>query len=388
MQLNSGLHLAYCTNVHRAESWAETFDALQRYTLAVRDRVCPRAPYGIGLRLSNRAAHELSEHERFLEFQRWLGRNNCYVFTFNGFAYGPSRGLLNKEYAYSPDWSKPERLEYTNLLFDLLSNLLPVGVAGSVSTLPGSFKGFHPQPDEMKQIRANVWRCVEHIARVSEQTGRQLSLGLEPEPLCLLESSAETLHAFDRLRAEHPRDERLARHLGVNYDTCHFAVEFEEPQNALACLVHHGIKICKIHLSSALKISPTPAARAELKQFTDGAYLHQVVVRDAAGGRKIFHDIGEALALEPAEAEPQSEWRVHLPVPMYAPPAPPFDHTNEHLLGVLDLLATAPELCPHLEIETDTWNVLPPELQSRPVVEQIAAECDWTLARLKERGLC
>ena len=39
MQLNHGLHLAYCTNIHRGESWAQTFDTLQKYTLAVRDRV-------------------------------------------------------------------------------------------------------------------------------------------------------------------------------------------------------------------------------------------------------------------------------------------------------------------------------------------------------------
>ena len=50
MKLNHGLHLAYCTNIHRGETWADTFAALQTYTLAVRDRVCPRAPYGIGLR--------------------------------------------------------------------------------------------------------------------------------------------------------------------------------------------------------------------------------------------------------------------------------------------------------------------------------------------------
>ena len=88
-----------------------------------------------------------------------------------------------------------------------------------------------------------------------------MHLGLEPEPLCLLESSGETIQLFDRLRIEHPRDPRLAEHLGVNYDTCHFAVNFEEPQNALPCLCQHGIKISKIHLSSALKVQPTAETR-------------------------------------------------------------------------------------------------------------------------------
>ena len=63
-----------------------------------------------------------------------------------------------------------------------------------------------------------------------------MHLGVEPEPLGLFENSAETAGFFDRLREEHPRDERLEEHLGVNYDTCHFAVEFEEPEAAIAVL--------------------------------------------------------------------------------------------------------------------------------------------------------
>ena len=58
MKLSAGLHLAYCTNVHRGETWAETFDSLNQYTLRVRERVCPKQPYGIGLRLSQQAAEE------------------------------------------------------------------------------------------------------------------------------------------------------------------------------------------------------------------------------------------------------------------------------------------------------------------------------------------
>jgi hypothetical protein len=34
-----------------------------------------------------------------------------------------------------------------------------------------------------------------------------------------------------------------------------------------------------------------------------------------------------------------------------------------------------------------TWDVLPPELKARGLVEQLAAEYDWTRARMKERGL-
>jgi hypothetical protein len=402
MKLSAGLHLAYCTNVHRGETWAETFESLNNYTLRVRDRVCPNRPYGIGLRLSNRAAHELSDRAAFLDFQRWLGRNQCYVFTINGFPFGQFHGTRIKEQVYEPDWSSPERLEYTKVLFDLLAQLVPAGVEGSVSTLPCSFKGFYLHADDLKVVRNNIWRCVEHIARVSEQTGRKMHLGVEPEPLCVLESSGETIQFFDRIRAEHPRDPRLAEHLGVNYDTCHFAVEFEEPQNALPCLIQHGIKISKIHVSSALKVRPTAAAREALAAFADDVYLHQVVVRRSDGQRFIYPDLHPALTGEAQEPEdalaagnarsggdnPQlPEWRIHFHIPLHCPPTPLFENTGDHILGILDLLGANPEICSHLEMETYTWEVLPPELKVGDVVDQLAAEYDWTLARLAERGL-
>jgi len=391
MQLNHSLQLAYCTNIHRGESWAETFSALHNHALAVRDKVCPQKPFALGLRLSARAAAELSNPGTLRQFRRWLDQQTCYVFTINGFPYGKFHGARVKEQVYRPDWTLPERVAYTNLLFDLLAELLPPGIEGSVSTLPGTFKGFHPTAEALKTIRQNLWRSVEHIAMVSAKTGRKLHLGLEPEPLCLLENSAETILFFDQLHDEHPRDERLAEHLGVNYDTCHFAVEFEEPQDALGGLVDHGIKISKIHLSSALKVAPISAAREALKKFSDDVYLHQVVARDPAGQQTIFTDLPDALALAnrqlaSGDAE-QSEWRIHFHVPLHAPAMPPFANTNNHLLGVLDRLARAPELCSHLEMETYTWEVLPPELKSQNVVDQLAAEYEWTLARLNERGL-
>jgi hypothetical protein len=388
MKLNAGLHLAYCTNVHRGETWAETFESLNKYALRVRERVCPKQPYAIGLRLSNLAAHELAERNTLLEFQRWLAKNRCYVFTINGFPFGRFHGGKVKDSVYTPDWTSPERLAYTNLLFDLLARFTPEGVEASVSTLPCSFKGFPLRGEDLKKIRDNIWHCVEHIARLSQQTGRKMHLGLEPEPLCLLESSGETIQFFDRMRAEHPHDPRLMEHLGVNYDTCHFAVEFEEPQNALGCLIQRGIKISKLHLSSALKVRPTAETREALAAFADDVYLHQVVVCRADGQRCIYRDLDEALAGEPMDEEAESaEWRIHFHVPLHSSPTELFDTTADHILGALDLLAANPEICTHLEMETYTWEVLPSELKNRDVVDQLAAEYEWTLGHLRDRGL-
>jgi hypothetical protein len=384
VKLKHDLHLAYCTNIHRGETWAETLAALQEYTLAVRDRVCPGKPNAIGLRLSDLASRELSQPPALLEFRRWLDRNNCYIFTINGFPYGRFHGQRVKEQVYRPDWTSDDRVNYTNRLFDLLGQLVPLGIEGSVSTVPGSFKEFITTDDQLRLIRANIFRCVGHIERVSRQTGRRLHLGLEPEPLGLLETTAETLGFFDRLRAEHPKDSRLAEFLGVNYDTCHLAVEFENPAGSLAQLRRHDVKISKLHLSSALKLRPTPEALAALAAFADDTYLHQVVSRAADGKLTRHKDLDVALA---GPKSPAEEWRIHFHIPLHSPPAAWFDNTTDHLLGVLDVLQADPHLCSHLEMETYTWEVMPPELKSRSVVAQLASEYDWCLDALRARGL-
>lgn len=385
MRLPHGHHLGYCTNIHRGESWAETFSALQSHALAVRERVCPREPFGIGLRLSALASRELSDPATLLDFQRWLEKRQCYVFTINGFPFGQFHGTRVKEQVYHPDWTTPQRVAYTNRLFDLLAQLLPAGISGSVSTLPGAFKESIRHAEAAKQVRDHIWHSVEHAARLSAETDRKLYLALEPEPLCLLESTGEVIQFFDCLRAEHPGDERLG-FLGVNYDTCHLAVEFEEAANALATLQFHHIPISKIHLSNALSIHPTPEVLQALRAFADDVYLHQTVIRSEDGSRIIYRDL--TVALDGASPpNPSDEWRIHFHIPLHSPPSGLFNNTAAHLLQTLDVLAADPGRCPHLEMETYTWEVLPADLKYRSVEDQLVAEYDWVLAALRERGL-
>jgi sugar phosphate isomerase/epimerase len=388
MNLAHGLHLAYCTNVHPGENWAETLAALERWTLRVKEQIAPNSAYAIGLRLSDQASRELVDPARLLAFQRWLERHQCYVFTINGFPFGRFHDTRVKEEVYRPDWTDPLRLEYTNRLFDLLVELLPPGLEGSVSTLPGSFKEFIRAPEQEEVIRDNVWCCVEHIARTCERTGRQMHLGLEPEPLGMFENTQETVRFFDRLREEHPRDPRLEAHLGVNYDTCHLAVEYEEPEDALARFQQHGIRLSKIHLSNALKLRPTQAALGRLASFAEGVYLHQVIARRPDGSLARFKDLDVALAQASGASDgPDEEWRVHFHIPLHSAPPAEFQSTSDHILGLLQVLAKQPQLCTHLEMETYTWAVLPEPLKSRDVCQQIVSEYQWMLARLVECGL-
>ena len=384
MKLSHGLHLAYCTNIHRGETWPETFDALQRHTLAVRDRVARGEPYAIGLRLSDQASRELSESKTLADFRRWLDQENCYVFTINGFPYGKFHGTRVKEQVYAPDWTTRDRLEFTLRLFEILSQLVPSGIEGSVSTVPCSFKEFIKSDEQVEAMRDNLWRCVDGIADISERTGRMLHLGLEPEPLCYLETSAETVLFFQQMRADREFDERLSRHLGVNYDTCHLACEFEEPSHAIAQFRQNNIRISKLHLSSALKVLPTADTRAALRGFADDVYFHQVIERRPDATLHRYRDLDVALASPPAN-DPR-EWRIHFHIPLHSKPTPVFNNTADHIAGVLQELKEHPKLCQHLEMETYTWEVMPAEMKNRDVVDQLASEYDWTLAQLAQYG--
>jgi hypothetical protein len=387
MKAGPGLHLAYCTNVHRGETWAETLAALERHTLPVRRRVAPGRSYAIGLRLGQRAAAELARPEALLAFQRWLERHDCYVFTVNGFPYGSFHGTRVKEQVYAPDWSTPERVAYTRQLFELLCQLAPAGAACSVSTVPASFKGFvAAEPERLSAIHSNLTACARQIADLAEKTGRDLHLGLEPEPLCLIETSAETVAFFDAWRDSDPAVDPLLRHVGVNYDCCHLAVEFETAAAALDRIVAAGLRLSKLHLSSALRVRPDAAGRAALAAFVEPVYLHQVVVGSAAGGvRRRYVDLPDALA-DATPVQPGDEWRVHFHVPLHAAPGEPFHDTRDHLLEALDWLKAHPGACTHLEMETYTWEVLPPGWRL-PIEDQLVREYAWTLEAMAGRGL-
>lgn len=389
MLLDHGIHLGYCTNIHRGETWEETWNGLKNYTLRVKDRVSGGKPYGIGLRLSQQAAMELSAPGKIDEFKAWLDANGCYVFTINGFPYGSFHGTRVKEHVFKPDWSTPERLAYTNLLFDILAQLLPPGVSGSVSTLPGSHKTFGVGADEMQAIFTNLRLCREHIEKVAVKSGHDLHLGMEPEPLGLFETSGETLKFFGLYFDRNPQDRDFFKFVGLNYDTCHLAIEFEDAKNALDRLDSSGIRISKLHFSSALKLKPTLENVDKLRAFDEPVYFHQVI---ASYGKdeplRRFKDLPDALQFaQSSTTSLGEEWRVHFHIPIHAQPGDGFDSTRDHLTDAMDWLAANPTKCQHIEMETYTWEVLPQEMRSGDVADQLVKEYEWTLGEMRSREL-
>lgn len=374
-------HLAYCTNIHPAESWEETDRVLRGDVLAVRDelrrggQLGADEPFAIGLRLSARAARELLDGDRIDRFRGWLEEANTYVFTINGFPFGDFHGTRVKEKVFQPDWTDPRRVEYTMDLFRILARIAKPGTGASVSTLPGSHKSFAADEPVILRHLAEVAIWIDDLA---DKTGTDFHLGLEPEPLGHFENTVETLAFFERLRDAAPDRGAVERRIGVNYDACHFAIEFDSAAVSLDALRDAGIRISKIHLSSALALDPRdPAAIEAIRAFDEPTYFHQTLALTAGGAVRRFADLPEFLA---ADRTGLAEARVHFHIPLDAEPAPPLGSTIAHVEEVLKWRRAHPEECGHYEIETYTWGVLPAELR-RPVAEQIAGEYRWVLAR-------
>ena len=387
MKLSNQAHLAYCTNVHRGNSWQETFDSLENYVMKVREGVAPEERFAIGLRLGADAARELADPRKLYEFRKWLDQKNAYVFTINGFPYGNFHGSRVKEEVYRPDWTTDERLDYTLLLFSILEKLLEPGEEGSVSTLPGSFKEFLPNQEIPDILLQKVDACALEIEKLADSKNLDLHLGMEPEPLGLFETTPETVSFFDRLLDKGTDEEIIRKRIGVNYDCCHLAIEFEDAHEGLDSLVKNGIRLSKLHLSSALSAKPTENNLLRLKDFIEPVYLHQVTLgKDGQCIRRI-KDLDTALEMQMAGNLPEAdEWRIHFHVPLHASPGGDMGDTRLHVIDTLFWLSKNPNACRHLEMETYTWEVLPEKLQAGTVVEQVGKEYQWTLEQMDKIG--
>lgn len=387
--------LTYCTNVHPGESLAEVRALVRTHVTAVKRAVAPTTPFGVGLRLSAAAAAELQRPEELSRFAAELSEAGLYGFTINGFPYGAFHGTRVKEAVYLPDWRAPERVRYTQQLAHILAELLPQGVSGSISTVPGCFKPNATTPAAEREMAFALVDVVAVLVDLARSKGRHIALALEPEPECFLETTDEAVRFFEQrllgretlARLEDVADlepqkaERvLRRHLGVCLDTCHASVEFEAPVDAYRKLEAAGISVPKVQLSAGLRIPRmTPEARARLQDFAEGVYLHQTVVQSQEGLHR-YLDLPEALASAP---ELDAEWRVHFHVPIFLRELGPFESTQPDLLPLLAALAKAPR-CPHLEVETYTWDVLPEELRSAPLDQAIARELRFVLDSLRD----
>ncbi len=388
-------HLTYCTNIHAGESWSDIASSLAHHLPSIKAAVAPNSQMGLGLRLSGIAADALVEPATLDVFKRFLAEAGVYVFTINAFPYGPFHGVRVKEEVYQPDWTTAERLRFTNRAADILAALLPDGLTGSVSTVPGTFKPLASAPGAVEAMTQNYVDHAAHLVRLERATGKHIAVSIEPEPFCFLETIEETVRYFAEHLFAPAACARLAeatgldagaarvalgRHLGVCYDVCHAAVEFEDPLASLRALDDAGIAITKLQLSSALAVPEVmPGSEALLRRFDEGVYLHQTIERRA--GRLTRHlDLQEAFAAL-RRGEAGGEWRVHCHVPVFLETLDRLGTTQGFLVEILDECRKR-LVSPHLEAETYTWDVLPPAFAGEDKAASIARELNWVKERL------
>ena len=397
MRIAPDLHLTYCTNIHAGNGLETVVASVQRYGKLLKAALSPDAPFGIGLRLSGTESQEAREARGVALLRDVLEREGLYVFTMNGFPYGPFHDRPIKDDVHRPDWRDPERIRYTLRLAHILSDLLPTGIEGGISTSPLSYKPW------LGVVSRETWTTfVRHLVEVvaelvdiREQTEQLIHLDIEPEPDGLLETSSELATFFNdwllpvggRLLGEQlgtsaeTAEALLLEHVRVCLDTCHVAVAFESVREVLQRYRSHHIRVGKIQISSAIKVTlddERDVVESALAPFIEPVYLHQVVQRNHDGTFKAYRDLDEALPHIYDECA--AEWRIHYHVPIFLGTYGCVHSTRDTIEDTFSLLDSIPHV-QHLEIETYTWGVLPSHLK-RPLAASIQREFEWVQTAL------
>lgn len=374
----STLPLSYCTNVHPGRDLSEVIEGLQSFAAPIAQIF--DGPLAVGLWFADSVSRELSTSDAAIDrLRQELDRLALSCHTLNAFPFGDFHSQSVKERVYLPDWSTSERLDYTLRCARLLAKLIPEGREGSISTLPLGFKPASTPSGFLENCIANIIELAQGLDELHSETGRIIRLAIEPEPYCLLETTPEVVAFFTQLRERadlQGQRDAFDQHIGLCYDVCHQAVEFEDEAESISALRQADIRINKVQISCAIEL-PHPQenleARTALAKFAEPRYMHQTFARDSAGRTHHIPDLTNEFCLQPPTEFANAEaWRVHFHVPVNETALGPLATTRPQLESALASIAQL-DYAPHLEVETYTWNVLPGS-KSVTVVEGIAAE--------------
>ncbi|WP_242202759.1 metabolite traffic protein EboE [Aestuariivivens insulae] len=401
MRIGENAHLTYCTNIHSGETWEEVFHNIKHYTLNVKKELSQDAPFGIGLRLSQKSASTLLERSNLDDFKNWLERENLYVFTINGFPYGAFHNVVIKDQVHTPDWTTSERLAYTCDLMTILAELLPENMDGSVSTSPLSYKYWFKDQESVdtakKDACASLAKIVAQLVGIKNATGKLLHLDLEPEPDGFLENTQEVIDFFKdyllkvgvlelqkQLKcSEETAKQHLLLHIQICYDVCHFALAYESPEHVISNLQKEGINIGKVQISAAIKCKrssnvPINIQQKHLRQFDEPTYLHQSVIKLDDGKLLHFSDLSEGI--QTMAHKDFKELRTHFHVPIFLSNFDVLQSTQNDIIKALKLWKQK-AYSNHLEVETYTWSILPKALQTS-LTASISRELEWVQKQL------
>jgi len=437
--------LTYCTNVHPGESTEELLANIENFIGPVRKRR-GLDEMAVGIWFSARAAEELQEPANRYRLKSALGEAGLWPTSINGFPFGNFHRERLKEAVYEPSWDDPERLQYTLNLAELAGFLLSDAPNPfrrcAISTVPLGFA------EGWTDFRTR--RCIQHLLQAEEALGRlsassgvELQLCLEMEPGCALEHTDQVLKFWQDLKMAANTIELSVSRLGLCYDICHQAVQFEDITASLQSLQKAGVPVFKYQVSSAIEMraatSDGSLIQQRLQPFCDARYLHQtnVLTLDGtlddwrqpgrAGGNpapRFFLDLDQALQANTVQSRPDNQvWRIHYHVPVhlesldasdmrqreseareergnYETAMDPVDGGSEPeilfttqaaIREALEFLSQQrdSDTRPVLEVETYTWNVLPEHIRARyaNIVDAVVLELQWLENELLQQEL-
>ncbi|HEY7458722.1 MAG TPA: metabolite traffic protein EboE [Xanthobacteraceae bacterium] len=397
MDLGNGLgHLSYSTLVHPADDWEQIWQSLNTYVPKVKERFAGNKRFGVSLRLSAKSAETLAKSKAERDkLRKFLDDGNMYLYTVNAFPYGAFKGTVVKEQVYEPDWRSEERTQYTINVANVLADVAPAEVLPSIQTAPLGFKPRVTGPDIVASYTDHILRVAKHLVELEDKTGVTVTLGLEPEPYCFLETTDETVDYFTNHLYSGASVEKFAkmsglpiaeaisalrRHVGIVYDICHLAVEYEDITQSLQKLVNAGVPIVKLQEAAALHIPEvTQSVVDTLKRYSKTIYLTQTIEKKDGKFTK-YLNLEDAFAAWDKNPGPR-EWRTHIHVPVFLEDLGQFRTTRFAIADALKFHKQKP-LSRQLEIETYTWDMLPDNLKTGDIVEYVCRELEWVRGQL------
>lgn len=382
--------LAFCSNLLPEEDLDGLGRHLAAFGRAVRqglgwDRL------GVDLRLGSRAIAEAGDPRARERFRARLDAAGLVVTTINAFPLEAFQAPVVKAAAYRPDWSTARRQGETLALLPIVLALCPSSRV-TISTVPGSYRPWYGPGNDPAVVAAAWGRWAAAAWRHHHNHGQTVVLCPEPEPRCLLETTAETAAFWSRFLAttgtaaasralgspERGR-QAVADHLAVCYDTCHQAVGFEAPAAAIERLTAAGARPLKVQVSAApaAETLPDRAAIAALAAMAEPRFLHQTNLETTTGLVRLDDLDGLVAAVE--QHRPQRV-RSHFHVPLHRPPVHP-GLSSTAAEGLAAARAARRAGAWHLGVETYTWSVLADETGAR---DGTIAELAWLAAGLAD----
>ncbi|MBN1441054.1 MAG: metabolite traffic protein EboE [Planctomycetes bacterium] len=384
--------LGYSTNVHRGETLEQIYRFLRDYTIPVKERVFGREPAGLELRLGIGGARDLRAAGARRRFGEFLAERGLKLFSINAYPLLDYHARRVKEKVYEPSWTEDSRARWTIAIARIFADLLPPGVEGSISTLGGAYRRKGQDLRTLRRIAARYLRVIDALLEI-ERSGRRIVLAVEPEPETTFETARDFVEftedemlplALERRRGRTRGrvEEDVRRLFTVNLDTCHLSTLFEDPVVNLRLLEKAGLRLGKLHVTSALAVKDpfrSPAAYADLRSLDEPRYLHQFC---GAGrdGTVIWRglDLDELPPrLVRGEHPGVVELRSHFHAPVYLRRFRRLWTTRDETERVVRHVVRR-RLTEHLVVETYTWPLFAGRGDQRArLVRGIARELRW-----------